>query len=340
VWPTLLYQRFPALFTTWLWDNNFDRFLGIHHHGEEHPNRLRDLLNLLQLSMPTGALTILMFWQRRRFGFVGVAETVPALIVLSAYGVSLIVTLEVSASLREVYFLPLYPALALLAAGVRWPERWSDRLARLTILVSLFLAALVVTAWLLLLTGNGGWMRPLDRWLPLDYAAPFDLRVLCAVLVLLALCAAFAKVFDDGTPVPKGFAGVALVWGLVNSLLLPWLDQAKTYRHTFNQLAQALPRDTHCVHTLGLGESERAMLQYFTGVVPYELQGHQSGTRCEVTLLMLKPGRAAPEWLHRSQRAFWRGSRAGEFERPFIAYIAPSQTFSSSSSVSAGKISN
>ena len=34
VWPALLYHASPPMFIEWLWDNNLDRFLGVHHHGE------------------------------------------------------------------------------------------------------------------------------------------------------------------------------------------------------------------------------------------------------------------------------------------------------------------
>lgn len=321
IWPALLYQRSPALFLNWLWDNNFDRFLGIDHHGEEHPSRTSDLARLLALSFPAGAIAIVALWQgfRRRHNPRDAARA--AKVVVAIYALVLVFTLEVSASLREVYFLPVYPALALLAAGLDWPRRMAPRMVTGAILLFGVLGALVVATWALLMLGHADWLPAfVGRWLPLDYVLPLDGGW---VLVALGLYATWLWAVRSRLalgPIGIWFAGATLVWGLANSLLLPWLDTTKTYRNTFKELSRVLAPEEQCVTTIGFGESERAMLQYFTGRMPYERNGPVENLDCGVAVLMLKDGKSERGIVQPTWTRFWDGSRSGEEDRRFVAY--------------------
>jgi 4-amino-4-deoxy-L-arabinose transferase-like glycosyltransferase len=321
VWPALLYHRAPDLFVNWLWDNNFDRFLGIHHHGEGHPNRAFDLLTLAGLTFPTSALAALALWQRYRYHR-EVEEPWPATTVaVSLFALTLIGTLEISASLREVYFLPIYPAIVLLAAGLAWSPRRTGQFRRAVFWVFGSILILIATTWVLLVAGKGEHLpTAIGRWLPLDYVLPFQWPWVAMATIVVAAWLLSLRWRGQLGPITVWFAGATLAWGLGHTLLLPWFDIAKTYRQTFTELAQALPENTRCVRTIGLGESERAMLQYFSGRMPYEVGAMPQNADCNVAVVMVEGPSLRPAPIKGVGMPFWNGSRWGDRNRRFIAY--------------------
>ena len=104
----------------------------------------------------------------------------------------------------------------------------------------------------------------------------------------------------------RWLAAVALTWGLAMTLWLPWLDHAKSYRGVFADLQKHLPGGAGCVASRGLGEPQRAMLQYFAGLVSLRTPGAD----CPL-LLVETPDGKAPEpgapW-----RLAWQGARPGD----------------------------
>jgi 4-amino-4-deoxy-L-arabinose transferase-like glycosyltransferase len=54
--------------------------------------------------------------------------------------------------------------------------------------------------------------------------------------------------------------GVTLVWLLLATLWMPWINSAKSYRAMFDDMRIHLPRSFDCVNSIHLGESEAAML--------------------------------------------------------------------------------
>jgi 4-amino-4-deoxy-L-arabinose transferase-like glycosyltransferase len=321
VWSALLYQRAPDLFVNWLWDNNLDRFLGIHHRGEEHPNRAFDLLTLAGLTFPTGALAGLALWQRYRQHQKNREPWPAATVAVSLFALTLITTLEISASLREVYFLPIYSALALLAAGLEWSPRWISQFRRGAFWIFGSVLLLVGATWALLLAGNGERLpAAIGRWLPLDYVLPFQWPWLVVALIVVGAWLLALHWRSQLGPVSVWFAGATLAWGLGHTLLLPWFDIAKSYRQTFKEFAQTLPVDTQCVSTIGLGESERAMLQYFTGRMPYEHSVLPRDAGCDVVVIMVEGPHPSPTVVDGVATPFWSGSRLGDRNRRFFAY--------------------
>ncbi len=61
--------------------------------------------------------------------------------------------------------------------------------------------------------------------------------------------------------------GITLLWMLAATLLLPWLNAAKSYRSMFDDMREHLPAQFDCVASIHLGESEAAMLEYEGGIV-------------------------------------------------------------------------
>jgi 4-amino-4-deoxy-L-arabinose transferase-like glycosyltransferase len=92
-------------------------------------------------------------------------------------------------------------------------------------------------------------------------------------------------------------AGVALCWLLVMTLLLPPLDNARSYRSLIQRIAQRVPTDA-CVAAPGAPRAQLVALEHLGG---YRIDALESpaATRCEFLLLMetrARPAAPGPGW--------------------------------------------
>lgn len=173
----------------------------------------------------------------------------------------------------------------------------------------------------------------LGRWLPLDFPMPFQPG---AVLAALALTGGWCVLMPHlrrmgvGRGAMSWCAGVTLAWGLVNTLLLPWIDRAKSYGPVYQSLAAQWAEDWHagdCVAGVHLGESEAPMLQYFTGRTARPIDGAaalaSSGCRW---VIVQRPGQlptftddathpSAAQWT-----LYWDGARQGDTQERLTVY--------------------
>jgi 4-amino-4-deoxy-L-arabinose transferase-like glycosyltransferase len=112
-------------------------------------------------------------------------------------------------------------------------------------------------------------------------------------------------------------AGITMVWMLLMTLGVPFVDQARSYRSVAASLATAVPADAGCIARRGMGDAQRALLYYFAKVrtVPAEAPGSE---QCGALLVQAAPQRipkAGAEWTE-----VWRGARTGDRNEIFILY--------------------
>jgi 4-amino-4-deoxy-L-arabinose transferase-like glycosyltransferase len=278
-WPAALYTASPQLFREWLWDNNIGRFVGFTLLGGNGRSLADKTASLLLAGFPTTLLlagavacswrcTARMRW-RARWRMV---ERAPAHATLMLYLVVTTTALTCSASMRDVYILPLLPAMVMLGLPlVLLPLPFS--IAGRRVATGLFAAAAVacVALWLILvargtLIGVPGMKQIVGATLPL--ANPLPMRAGAIAVALVALAAWSIVVARDPmrSAAVAWSAGFAATWSLAAALLLPWIDAAHDYRTVFAQIAPQLARSRTCVGSLNLGESELSMLEYVTGV--------------------------------------------------------------------------
>ena len=239
---------------------------------------------------------------------------------LWGFAVALVV-LALTANARSVAALPLLPPLVLLAtpaAGTlrRGAANGFDWFA--TMAFSVF-AALVWLGWIAMLTG---WPARLARqfariepgfvlqFSPLAFAVALALTFAWIWLLLAAPRSPYRGTLNWA-------AGLVLFWGLATTLWLPWIDYGKSYRALSGSLAQALPQRPGCIGARNLGESQRASLHYFAGIVTAKQEG---GSGCRL-LLVQTSGRNPPDtspgpgW-----RRIWEGRRPGDRNELFRLY--------------------
>ncbi len=326
VWPALLYLRSPTLFAEWFWQNNIGRYLGFsvaQLGATNDPGYWQRTLPWFTFPLwPLAAWTL---WQERRALR---ARHLPA--ASEASLLVLLVTLAVltsSASARVIYALSLLPPLAILAAPAltRMSARvhrsidWAARLTAGGICLVLWYA------WLLTLnTGvTPAWLQ-LTQHFPGNYpfAAAGSGMVCALLLAVLWIILLFRLKALRNRGLVSWVAAVALLWGTVATLWFPWIDIGKSYRATFQQLQAALPEKRNCLTSHGLGESERGLLHYFTGIltIRHELRGDPG---CDFVLVQSIAGEV-PWWQQHGWRVLWHGNRPGDRRERFWLFARPS----------------
>ena len=107
------------------------------------------------------------------------------------------------------------------------------------------------------------------------------------------------------------FCGVATVWILSNSLLLPWIDLTKSYRSVLGQLEQTVEKSVYkneCINTYRLGESIGPMWQYINKNHTLNEVASLDSTRCPLLFTVTQKTASAKIAINWS--LMWKGSRA------------------------------
>ncbi|KAG0165482.1 hypothetical protein DFQ30_008396 [Apophysomyces sp. BC1015] len=277
------------------------------------------LRGLLIGTIPSGPLALYALarggWRRITEPATGIA------LIFCVLGIGL---LSLSATARVLYLLPFVAPLAVLGAdgAVKLPAALQRGWSFLSIALFGAFGALAWFIWAVMtqpIAAHGA-ARWLQKWLPLDYVIPFQPA---AVGFAIALCVAWfiacrhARRLESAQAPLAWFAGVTLAWGLVFTLLLPWLDRAKSYTPVFERLAASIHDDwrcSDCMTSIGLGESEAPMLEYATGIVHQPvLRGSAPPTACR--WLIVQDNTAVPDRGYDGWKRVWQGARQARQDR-------------------------
>ena len=316
VWPWLLHQRDPVLFQAWLWTENIGHYFGPAARGVR-TGILYYLKILPWYAFPVWLLALWTLWGARARSL-----SRPA-IVLPVLGFALtLMLLSGSSEARELYALPLLLPLALLAAGA--PENLPRGAASgwywFSAMAFTFFVAVFWFYWSGLELGVPARLHehlhrirpgyePGFRWLP------FVLGVLYT-LFWLAVLASFRK--TPMRPVVVWGAGITTIWALLTTLFIGWADNVKSYRAPFVALQQALPKQYDCVSSRDLGESQRAMLHYFAGVVTHREEISARRRACDLLLVQGHPLVDSPP--RGAWKKIWEGGRPGDKDERYRLY--------------------
>jgi 4-amino-4-deoxy-L-arabinose transferase-like glycosyltransferase len=107
-------------------------------------------------------------------------------------------------------------------------------------------------------------------------------------------------------------AGLTLIWGLLMTLLLSWIDYGKSYRPVADSLRRAMPAKSNCMESRGLGEAQRAAFDYHAGIVTLRAETN-GATRCSLLLVQASPD--AADRIGKGWKLIWEGSRPRARER-------------------------
>jgi len=310
IWPALLYLRSPELFMEWFWINNLGRFFGFVRLGPSS-NHWHYFEILPWFAWPALPIALWTLWQGRRTAFrqAGIQLALTAFLVMLA-------VLSMAADARELYAMPMLLPLSLLAApGVTTLRRGAaSALNWFSIMTFGFFSGLFWFFWFALITGYPARRAAHLRGLQPGYIPEFE--PLLFALALFATLAWLAIIFwarslpRNARAVLNSAAGITLVWIIMMTLWLPWLDAGKSYHSMISSLQQTLPAQHACISSSKLGEPQRALLEYYAGILTRRTEVHK---RIECDLLLTQgsasnPDAApGPEW-----RKIWEGNRPGD----------------------------
>jgi len=110
-------------------------------------------------------------------------------------------------------------------------------------------------------------------------------------------------------------AGISLIWILAMTLWLPLIDSSKSYRPMVVDLKSNLPKRYNCIADVRVGDSQRAMLEYFGNI-----KLRQNATRVCNLLLVQGDRIAKPIEDEIGWEKLWEGGRQGKQDERFRLY--------------------
>jgi hypothetical protein len=144
---------------------------------------------------------------------------------------------------------------------------------------------------------------------------PFTLGL---AYTLAWFCVLFGVKRGPRRPVIVWATGITVVWALLATLFIGWVDAGKSYRSMIVSMQQALPGKYDCMSSRLLGEPQRALLHYFAGIRTYREEAPDRQRRCE---LLLAQGTPQNETVPRGAwRKIWEGSRPGDRDERYWLY--------------------
>jgi 4-amino-4-deoxy-L-arabinose transferase-like glycosyltransferase len=117
-------------------------------------------------------------------------------------------------------------------------------------------------------------------------------------------------------PLAHWCGGMTLLWALVMTLWLPWVEHVKSYRSVAQKIATHLPRssDTGCVSGHRLGAPQQASLEYF---LDRRLRTLSAARPCN---FVITQGGRQENALPGSWTKRWEGARPGDRHERFRLY--------------------
>jgi 4-amino-4-deoxy-L-arabinose transferase-like glycosyltransferase len=305
-WPLALHLQSPALFDAWLRHDLHTLLTG----------EGRDALYYLRLlpwyAWPVWVVCLWTLWRAHKqpqpHPYASPAIALP----LTGLALSIVI-LSFGSSARELYALPLLPALALLAVpGI-------DSLRRGAANAWLWFSVMATTFFIVV-----GWFY----WIGLELGVPARLHAhlhriqpgytpgfkgfafavaACYTLAWFILLARLKRI--PARPVIAWAAGVTVIWAMLNTLFLPWIDTGKSYRSVFASMQQSVPPEYRCISSRSLGDSQRALLLYFSNIVTHREEIAARRRNCDLLLIqgVAREQATPPGW-----RKIWEGARPGD----------------------------
>ena len=321
VWPLLLHQRHPELFNEWLVTQNLGRFFGTVHLGPASDHTFY-LKNIAWIAWPAFPLALWTLWTAFR-GYLGGFNR-PGIQLPLLFFVIALVVLTFAADARMVYALPLLLPLCVMASASIdvLPRGASSALDWFGILTFGLGAVLAWLAWIAFVTHwPSGFYEYLIRFRPAVETLPFELVpfVIAVFFTLVWLAIIRPARQSPRRSVLNWAVGMALIWGLYSTILLTIEDSGRSYRAMIFDLQKALPARYDCIASRGLGEPQRALLDYFIGVRTERVEVKPNAS-CALYLDQGSRSDDSPAAPPGNWRILWEGNRPGDNSERFRLY--------------------
>ena len=313
VWPYLLFMHSPELFVDWAWTRNIGRWFDYARNHDFHEVYYY-LKALPWLAWPAAPLAAWTVWEARK----RIWNEAEFQLLLTSLIVMLLV-LSFVPDINDQNGMPMLLPVALLATAALSTLRRgaANALDWFGIMTFALLATALWWGWAGLLLDNNAkithWLKDYQPgFVPDFYAVPFWIAFSVTILWVVL-------VWRVGRSVRRSLinwaGGITLLWMLTMTLWLPWLDNGKSYRPMIVDLKKNLPPKFNCIADVRIGDSQRAMLQYFGGINP-----RQKATRICDLLLVQGDRIAKPTENEIGWEKIWEGGRKGDRNERFRLY--------------------
>ena len=313
IWPWLLYQHAPALFSEWAWTRNIGGWVDFAR-GGNYPEVFYYLVALPWMAWPAAPLALWTVWEARK----RVGRKAEFQLLLTTLAVMLVV-LSLVPDINDPNGLPMLLPIALLATAALSTLRRgaANALDWFGIMTFALFAILLWWGWAGLLLDNNAWITRQFKQQHPDFIPAFDETAFWIAVASTLLW--IVLVWRTGRSVRRSLinwaSGITLLWILVMTLWRPWLDSGKSYRPMIDELSAHLPADYQCMTLSHFGASEQAMLEYF-GQFKWS---SRAVARCD--LLLVQGNRIArPIENEIGWERIWEGGRPGEQNERFRLY--------------------
>ncbi len=183
-------------------------------------------------------------------------------------------------------------------------------------------ALLALLLWVGFVAGMTGSPEAVAAWMQREvpgYRYPFRFIpfALAALLTCIWVVVVARSLRTTRRAVVNWSAGITMVWMLAMMLGLPIIDQARSYRGVAQALAGQL-RGASCTIGVGVGDAQRALLDYFAGL-RLRPAGDAAAAHCDTLVAQVSKGHV-PAVDPAAWREAWRGSRPGDRGEAFVLY--------------------
>lgn len=313
VWPYLLYQHSPALFIEWAWTRNVGRWFE-YVRGGDYERVFYYLQALPWLAWPAAPLAAWTVWEARK----RIWNEAEFQLLLTSF-IVMFIALSFVRDINDQNAMPMLLPIALLAtASLSTLRRGAANALDWFGIMTFALFALVLwSGWTGLLVDNEAWLTHRLKEFQPGFQSEFDPRAFWVAVVATVLWVVL--VWRVGRSVRRSLinwaGGITLLWILTMTLWMPWLDTGKSYRHMVDDLKANLPEKYKCIADVHIGDSQRAMLQYFGDINPRR----KASRVCDLLLVqgnrVAKPIEDEIGW-----EKIWEGSRLGDQNERFRLY--------------------
>lgn len=312
LWPALLATLAPGWVVLW-----WDAFVATRWTDPLGQDGLFYLARILPwYTWPAWPLAVWSVWRARK-----VLATRNDLLLPLVALIVFFVSVSVLGEAREVDAMPVLLPLAILGVAEidSLPRGAASALDWFGMTTFFLFAVLLWLGWVAALTGAPAFAAQyLQREVPgFTYRFDFVAFALAALLSSMWLAAVARSLRSNRRAIVNWTAGITMVWMLMMTLGLPLVDQARSYRNLSARVVENLPRGFDCVARRGVGDAQRALLDYFANLRTFP-DDQPVGQRCNTVLVQASPLRVPPA--PAGSYELWRGARPGDRNELFILY--------------------
>lgn len=311
IWPLLVSANTPNLLSSW-WAQQFALYNELNH--------AYFLRTLTWYALPGLPIALWGIWRYREY-----LLSKPKYQLLLTFLLVSFAIIGFDNTPKEIDALPMLLPIAILAGGsIETLKRGAAGLLNwFGIMLFGTISFVIWLGWFAMVTGSPAKLN--ERMQILSGSMDISLHWLAIIIAILATCIWLLVInnykHSNRAAITDWAVGMATAWTLLMTLWLPWIDAARSYKGVMQEIQQHMPKQYACLSSKGLGDSQMALLDYYTNMKahPVELSQHID---CDIYLIQGEHGKdkgnqvgIGSEW-----KLLWEGKRAAYTRENFRLY--------------------